>query len=185
MIHQPIRELPLEMISSRSALGVWIRGFTSQYIGISCDTRWWKWGPRRDSLRRRFTNMTLSTTKRCLAWGPRLANEHNRVLKIKGWYDEEHLAISKDPNDNTHLIPSIIMGTACPRPMLNRLNAESDFAARWIPAAYLSWIRNLDPTRENSTLSKGLNRFYFVSWWLRRLQGSSNSHTSALLPRQR
>ena len=59
--------------------------------------------------------------------------ERNRVIGVKGWYDQQMLAVMQAGK----LTPSGVTGTIIPHPALDRDAITSDHFSTWQPAAYI------------------------------------------------
>lgn len=125
---------------------------SQQYISIRCGREWCEVGPSGFSSSAGLGSPTLPDLD---ASTPA---EVQRVLRIKGWYDEQYLAL---PGTGPFgLNPSLIRGTAIPHPMLERLTTVAHFTGQWRPSAY---IRLDAPALDYSTklgLQQGLNRIF-------------------------
>jgi len=106
----------------------WDRRARHQYIGIGCRERWCEIGndgvpsPNYDD--------------------PAMPPQHRRKLQIKGWYDEELLAVK--PASGAGLVPSPVFGTIAPEPGLEA-RTTGDYHNRWIPAARVYLTGSLAP----------------------------------------
>lgn len=95
-----------------------------QYIGIKCGAAWCEIGARGDK------PFTVSAGHAPTAGSTVVPN----VLAVKGWYDEQFLAIK---NDAGEMIPSGLRGIVIPDPDLvtkHKSNFEQD---GWVPVAYV------------------------------------------------
>jgi len=92
-----------------------------QYIGIKCGAAWCEIGSREAH------PFTVSASH------VPAGGSAPRVLAVKGWYDEQFLAIK---NDARQWIPSGLKGMVIPDPNLASKH-EADFAAGWVPVAYV------------------------------------------------
>ena len=90
------------------------------YIGVKCGLAWCEIGG---------ANFSPNPPYR----GPFPA-EVARVRRIKGWYDEQLLAV---PGPSGTLVPSRLKGTLIPHPALGRYTA-TDFDGKWSVAAYVA-----------------------------------------------
>lgn len=61
------------------------------------------------------------------------AKGRRRVFEVKGWYDEQRLAVGKPGA----LRPASIQGTIFPDPGLDGIDSTGAFAGTWVPAAQL------------------------------------------------
>jgi Big-like domain-containing protein len=91
-----------------------------QYIGIKCGAAWCEIGA---SGVRPFTVSASHAPE---------GTTVPRVLAVKGWYDEQFLAIKRDGQ----MVPSGLKGIVIPDPDLAAKH-QADFANGWVPVAYV------------------------------------------------
>lgn len=100
-----------------------------QYVGIKCGSAWCEIGaPGHRPFTTSGPYSSPSGTSAAVA----------RVVGIKGWYDEQFLAV---PGAG-HMIPSGAKGTVIPDPKLYE-RRKSDFSGGWVPVAHVAVA--LDP----------------------------------------
>jgi|GEM_PF-609629 len=87
-----------------------------QYAGLRCELAWCEVGD---------AGFKSSSPYSATAGG-------QRVWGIKGWYDEQYLAV----NVNNALVPGLVMGTAYPDSDLWK-RSKTDFMKHWLPAAHI------------------------------------------------
>jgi hypothetical protein len=91
-----------------------------QYIGIKCGAAWCEIGSRNFKPNAAYTAL------------------NDRVGRIKGWFDEQYLAIIKTGTGGpTAPMPSRLKGTLIPHPDLDRYTA-ADFDNRWAVVGYVA-----------------------------------------------
>jgi len=134
----------------------WDSRASQQYISIRCGVEWCEVGSKTG-----FTSSALHPdgtlpSEPVPYKGEATAQEQQRVLTVKGWYDEQRIAVS----DGASLLVSTTLGTAFPHPMLDRLGDTSDFQLQWIPVAYV--LLNQEPPgyKKKLNLDVGLNSVY-------------------------
>jgi hypothetical protein len=117
------------------------------YIGIKCGSEWCEIGPRGFQSSTGYTtnptgtdlksdlmrSMLASVTPMATIGSP-ATNERERFVMVKGWYDEQHLALV-DQQGNRLATPYI--GTAFPHPSLDQIASADVFQDSWQPAAYV------------------------------------------------
>ena len=110
----------------------WDRAAGVEYISIGCLSAWCEIGAA-----------PLTESPRYTA-DPALPKAERRVLAVKGWYDEEVLAID---NGGGTLVPSHVTGTLIPDAKLGDLHINNgDFHAKW-------------PTVARAVLSASLTKY--------------------------
>ncbi len=103
----------------------WDRSGNHQYIGIGCRDEWCEIG-RDFQASQNYDNGSLPPHNR-------------RAMQIKGWYDEEYLAVNKPGPAGSGLVPSRMVGTIVPAPGLDTLTTDAYFTGVWQPVAEV-WI---------------------------------------------
>jgi hypothetical protein len=130
-----------------------------QYIGIRCGEEWCEVGPRdfvssRPVLGSPLGDAFEKEVEDAPDAGP-LGAEKLRVIRVRGWYDQQPLATMK----SGVLRRSDTIGTIIPHPGLATITDPERFDNRWIPAAYVhvthdyKWL-------ESSTPAQTFNRLY-------------------------
>lgn len=102
----------------------WDRSGNRQYIGIGCRDAWCEIG-RDFQPSQNYDNGSPSAHDR-------------RTMQIKGWYDEEFLAVNDPAPGNSGLVPSGMVGTIVPAPGLDKLIEDQQYTS-WQPVAEV-WI---------------------------------------------
>lgn len=102
------------------------------YIGIKCGRAWCEVGA---------PGFTPSATR---AYDPTGTPEENRVLRVKGWYDQQVLAV--DAAASAEVVPSGIKATVVPHPALGRMQEAEWRQGKWITTGYVG----LDTTNARS-----------------------------------
>jgi hypothetical protein len=97
-----------------------------QYVGIKCGDAWCEIGA---SGAKPFTPSGKYTATSGSGEGVA------RVLGIKGWYDQQFLAI---PGDGGRMIPSAAMGTVIPDPGLDTVTKAMFSSGHWVAVAYVA-----------------------------------------------
>jgi hypothetical protein len=100
----------------------WDANHGNQYIGITCGAAWCEVGAPG------FDGSAGYTAKG--ASGPK-----GRVIEIKGWYDQQRLAIASPTGA---LMPSAVTGTVFPHPLLDSYTSEVVFLQHWVEVAYVA-----------------------------------------------
>lgn len=105
-----------------------------QYIGIGCGDRWCEVSADQFVASRRF-GVNDGPTQKPVPSHPAVkpVGKHKRVWMIKGWYDEQYIAVAAATKDG--LTPGGVLATIFPHGELDELNETSDFQVGWIPAA--------------------------------------------------
>jgi hypothetical protein len=115
-----------------------------QYIGIKCGAAWCEIG------RPTGGRIHLSPVHDP---GTGFPSREQRVLRIKGWYDEQVLAYADGPG---HAIPTSLRGTVIPDPGLDTAN-DAVFKKTprpWIPVAYVALAPDVDPINGITAVGK-------------------------------
>jgi hypothetical protein len=132
-----------------------------QYISIRCGEEWCEVGPRGGFLSSRTLVGGVSLPRMDAVpalVGSVTGNERRRVLRVRGWYDEQVLALPA----TSGLAPSTIRGIAIPHPLLQQMTIAS-FATRWTLSGY---IMLNGPPQDYSTklgLGEGVNQISMCS----------------------
>lgn len=128
----------------------WDQTSGKQYLGIRCGDLWCDLsdGSFIPSITAQMTSFSATNVNSVINPMPTAVSipqasrrEIQRTLAVKGWYDEQILAL-RDPNTK-QLVPSGITGIAFPHPALDRLSKRSvasptpDLTGTWIPSAYI------------------------------------------------
>lgn len=93
------------------------------YIGLTCGRAWCEVGA---------PGFTPSATR---AYDPTGTPEENRVVRVKGWYDQQVLAV--DAAASAEVVPSGIQATVVPHPALGRMQEAEWRAGKWITTGYV------------------------------------------------
>ena len=105
-----------------------------QYIGIKCGGEWCEIGHAGfETSAGHRPSILRDEPSGVVGPAPASSTEKDRVVLVKGWYDEQYLA----EGTTGDLRPMHVRGTAFPHPMLDRLKNVSDFSVKWILSAYL------------------------------------------------
>lgn len=106
-----------------------------QYIGIACPSGWCElYGEGPHKLYEHSTS-----PKYMDASGLKISGKAGRVVRQKGWYDEEYLASTiKTPGGFPVLDPAGAFGTVFPVPDLKDRNIESYHLGAFVPVAWIS-----------------------------------------------
>ncbi len=127
-----------------------------QYIGIRCGPSWCEIGSSKfhPSLAHARAYMSFPPMPGHPSQSP---SKDPRAWMLKGWYDEQHLAVLKPSGIGVR--PHEVVGTLVPHPQLGELNSRSDFANRWMPSAQASLSgRSTEYEKKNRlALFKGVN----------------------------
>ncbi|MGH7523384.1 MAG: hypothetical protein ACREK8_03675, partial [Gemmatimonadales bacterium] len=106
----------------------WDPAAHEEYIGLGCLTAWCEIGNKNLHLSKVYSDPGHPTNQR-------------RVFEVKGWYDEEYLAVDDGTNSGT-IVPSGVVGTLVPDPDLATYSiANGDFdGQKWptVATAYIS-----------------------------------------------
>lgn len=106
----------------------WSDSTSQHYIGIRCGPAQWcevgAAGFAPSPNRADHSNPAWSTNRR-------------RVFEVKGWYDEQFLAVS-DTSSPTGVRPTGILGTIFPDTLLGTWNSVSDFDGTWVRTAQIA-----------------------------------------------
>lgn len=114
------REFRKDSAYPRVARWDWDEASKQQYIGIKCGRAWCEIGD---------PGFTPSSPYAVGSTGA-----ESQVERIKGWYDEQYLAVK---NEAGAVVPSSVKGTIFPAPDLeSRTTASYDH--NWLPTAYVS-----------------------------------------------
>jgi hypothetical protein len=116
-----------------------------QYIGIQCGPAWCQIGSH--------------TFRESAPWlsGDRPPSATTQVQRIKGWYDEQFLAV----RDGSGVKPSTVRGIVFPDTSL-KSRSRTDYHRRWLPVAYVALSHpspyyvtkfNFDPVLAGAPLS--------------------------------
>lgn len=126
------------------------------YISIRCGDEWCEVGPMAGFAASASHPATTLPDEAVPGMGAPTSRERHRVLEIKGWYDEQHLAVA----DGSGLLVGTMTGTAFPHPLLERLKAVGQFSLKWIPSAYVQLDSDPGPYKGKLNLDQGLNTMY-------------------------
>ncbi|MEP7324935.1 MAG: hypothetical protein ABI836_03215 [Gemmatimonadota bacterium] len=131
----------------------WDSVHAQQSIGIKCGRDWCNVGAPDfvASFKRALTLPWLEVRNTSV---PSITpNERQRVVEVKGWYDDQRLAVI---GSSGHPEPTTVLGTAYPHPALQRLNQGSIFD-EWTPSAMV----NVEAEYNGKLhLNRGLNEVY-------------------------
>ena len=133
----------------------WDSAHSQHYIGIKCGWFWCEVGAEHfqsspiRSVTLNWRNIASSSV------APIAANERRRVTDVKGWYDEQRLAVV---GPSPSLVPTVL-GTAYPHPSLQGINNVGVFK-NWVPSA----IVNVEQQYNGKLhLSQGINEVYLCA----------------------
>lgn len=133
---------PLDVVATRPSVGTvifsgndypavarwdWDSVAHEEYIGIGCLDAWCEIGNKNLHLSKAYSD-------------PSRPKATGRVFEVKGWYDEEYLAVD-DGTGTGKIAPSDVVGTLVPDPNLESYTmANGDFAGKWptVATAYLT-----------------------------------------------
>ncbi|MEP6573368.1 MAG: hypothetical protein ABJD11_11760 [Gemmatimonadota bacterium] len=110
---------------------------SQHYIGIKCGANWCEIGARdftplpTHQISRQWDPIPAGTTASALV-KPIMPLEEIRVQSVKGWYDEQRLAVVGS-NGRPALSP--VLGRVYPHPSLQRINDVTVYDKQWIPSA--------------------------------------------------
>lgn len=167
---RPVQGLVADDIPPVARWG-WDQASTKQYLGIRCGDQWCdisdgSFTPSNSAMA--VAAIAANVARNVDDMPPAAAitqasrSEILRVLSVKGWYDEQTLAL-RDPGTN-QLVPSGITGIAFPHPVLDRMSKRSVLTTptpvltgTWIPSAYI--IMSADYPGK-VPLYQGLNRIF-------------------------
>lgn len=130
----------------------WDSTTTEQHMGIRCGVGWCNVG-----------NVGFRPSPPYLRGSPAFS-KRAQVQRIKGWYDEQHLAVPTDAGE-TLFVRGPVKGTLIPDTSLGQRTLNS-YTGRWLPIAYIAmsghspyYIKklNLHQTKPDAKLSE-LNR---------------------------
>ncbi len=96
------------------------------YIGIKCGDAWCEIGA---------AGGRALTPSASFAYNPSASDGENRVLRVKGWHDQQNLAIDV-PSTGT-AVPSGILGTVVPHPELGSYTAARYEKGNWVLSGYV------------------------------------------------
>jgi hypothetical protein len=99
-----------------------------QYIGVGCGDQWCDVTPGSTAPPPPPYSLPTGTA------------EEQRVYQVKGWYDEERLAVSPQAGAATgvtglNLVPAGPVGTVVPDPALDAITDQKDFDGHWVHVA--------------------------------------------------
>ncbi len=109
-------------------VGRWDRDPVSgeQYMGLACGDDWCE-----------VTRTKHYVSSPRYGLGSSAPKRDRAVFAIKGWYDEQPLAIRPAGNPNGPLVPAPFMGTIVPSAALDTMSVAW-FTKKWVPAARIS-----------------------------------------------
>ena len=114
-----------------------------QYIGVACGDAWCEVTRTRHYVSSPRYGIGNTGTPRQRA-----------VFAIKGWYDEQRLAVHPAGNPSGPLLPAPFRGTVVPDARLDSLDVD-DFRDKWVPAARMSLTANSVVYQAKYSLSQG------------------------------
>lgn len=138
-----------------------------QYIGIACGTAWCEVGPEGGFTSSRVAAADPEMGPALLAAFEPAADytppdgQRLSTLLVKGWYDQQELEIW---NDAGQLVPSGVVGTIVPHPVLQAIATATpsapapSFEKKWEPSAYLYVNRAYHG--KYMTLEPGVSKMY-------------------------
>jgi hypothetical protein len=103
------------------------------YIGIRCGDQWCEIAGKKFQSSNSHAGDPMGPPRKIPGKPDPTPKEARRVVAIKGWYDEQRLAIADAPGKP--LTTGALIGTAFPHPLLGTLDDVDDFKAMWIPVA--------------------------------------------------
>ncbi len=123
-----VRTKPAQVSSDYPAVARWDydRRNRQYHIGIACGDAWCEVGaPGKDPF----------TPTRTAAYDPSGTPEENRVLRVKGWHDQQNLAM--DGSAAGSVVPSGILATVVPHPGLGSVLETTYRSATWVLSGYV------------------------------------------------
>ena len=132
-----------------------------QYIGIRCGAAWCEVGAPGFISSRRHRADTLPNPEAMPDKGTMSPNEKVRTVQVKGWYDEQRLAIPATVG-NAGLATQQALGTAIPHPQLGLLSTVDDFS-EWRPVATLILHAAIPAYKSKLALDTGPNTVHFCA----------------------
>src|SRR5690606_11226794 len=199
-----VRELP-HLLAGENLPPVarcdWDPNGLHNYIGIKCGAHWCEVGNRNESRRHRADTMP---PPRPIPNKPTPSDEKRaRVVEIKGWYDEQRLAV---PNQAGGLVVRSLEGTLIPHAALHDLTATSDFTG-WTPVATATLNAASADYKHKLNLDAGVNFIEFCAgpmseciprgttpsvctspsdgdWWARIISASGDTTYNCVVRRQ-
>ena len=115
----------------------WDDSTKQQYIGLKCGTGWCEIGAR--------TFAPSPPNKVGLPPGSAAV----LVRSVKGWYDEQHLAVPAA--NGSGMVPSGITGTIFPDSSIGD-RSENDYRNTWLPVAYIALSAHSQPYKDKLNL---------------------------------
>lgn len=132
----------------------WDPEHSEQYIGVKCGDDWCEIGrPGFTRSNDHKYKATWPAPEPVPSMTAPTGRQKERVLAVKGWYDEQRLSVGSAGS----LHATTIMGRAIPHPLLDDMDDIAVFRKGWIPSAYVDM--DADYTAKY-TLRQGLNRIY-------------------------
>jgi len=128
-----------------------------QYIGLRCGGEWCEVGHSGFETSGMYSAARLPDDP-VPGFGTIGGSEKARIVRVKGWYDEQYLA----EGSTGSLKPTRVRGTAFPHPLLDRMNTEAHFVGGWKPVAYL--LMDGDPGetyKSKLNLEQGINKVFY------------------------
>ncbi len=126
------------------------------YIGIKCGSQWCEVGrPNFTSSELPAVNPSNPLQEDVPGEPPTTRPEQDRIVRIKGWYDQQYLAI---PNTSGQLDAGSVRGTAIPVPQLGRINDPARFKGRWVASAFITLDSPSSTYKGKLNLEEGINR---------------------------
>ena len=80
------------------------------------------------------------------------------MVRVKGWYDEQRLAVSAGTDD---VQPGTVWGTIYPHPALGKLNTVAPFDRGWVHAGNAVLHGWSSSYKSKLNFANGTNRIYF------------------------
>jgi hypothetical protein len=102
----------------------------AQYIGLACGPAWCEIGPPG------FAPSPVLFDATAALQGGASVEESDRVRAIKGWYDQQYLAVPDAPG--TGVVASRVLGTVIPASDLGSLQTTAPFESIWRTVAYMA-----------------------------------------------
>ncbi|HSE65483.1 MAG TPA: hypothetical protein VLB12_00760 [Gemmatimonadales bacterium] len=144
------KPLNVAMVSSSLAVGSyppvgrWEWDGRTHYIGMGCHTAWCEVTDR--------SGTDFHSSKHYSLPAAVAADLQRRVFEVKGWYDEQRLAVF--PNSG-EISPASFRGTVVPDPGLDAIPSVAAFKAVWVPVAQIALDRKSEDYRKKLNLHPG------------------------------
>lgn len=134
-----------------------VAGRNQHHIGIRCGDGWCEIGPRGFlSAPSRDVGMVSRRMARRAAAAPGQADAL-RIVRNRGWYDEQLLAVKPTPDAPLEVGP--VVATLLPHPQLAQLTTADDFKPRWVEVATAYLPDSIPGYKAKLNLEAGVNVF--------------------------